>query len=183
MKKVLVLAMLISSTAFAGGFGGVEYGVRDGVNGDADARSIKVTVGTDLGSNTKLDLSLRQKTDTDYNLKDTRAEVGLTFAAPLFSGLSTYARVAAGEKFKTSTDYSYYSVEPGVKYKVTDALSVKAAWRYRDAFDTANADQTRTWRVGAEYALTKNYSVALGYDRVRGDSEYNAVNTALNFKF
>jgi len=62
-------------------------------------------------------------------------------------------------------------------------LTVKAGWRHRDALDNANADQTRSWRLGADYALTKNYSVAVGYDRVRGDSNYNAVNTSLNFKF
>ena len=183
MKKFFILAMLISGTAFAGGFGGVEYGMRDGVNGAADARATKVTVGTNLNDSTKIDFSLRQKTDTDNNLSDTRAEVGLTLSTPLFSGLSAYGRVAAGEKFKTSSDYGYYSVEPGIKYAVNNVLSVKAGWRYRDAFDSVNADQTRTWRVGAEYALTKNYAVALGWDRVRGDSEYNAINTALNFKF
>jgi predicted porin len=175
--------MLISSTAFAGGFGGVEYGARDGINGGADARAVKVTVGTSLNNNTKIDFSMRQKTDTDNNLSDTRAEAGLTLSAPLVQGLSVYGRVAGGQKFKTSADHAYYSIEPGVKYQLLDQLSIKAGWRYRDAFDNTNADQSRSLRLGAEYALTKNYAVAVGYDRVRGDSEYNAFTTALNFKF
>lgn len=183
MKKFLILAMLISSTAFAGGFGGVEYGYRDGVNGAADNQAVKVTVGTDLNKTFKADISMRQKLDTAENLNDTRLEAGLTGTVPVAAGLSLYTRGAAGQKFKTADNYAYYSVEPGIKYQVTDTLGVKLGWRYRDAFDAAKADQSRSWRVGADYALTKNYAVAVGYDQVRGDSNYNAVTTALNFKF
>jgi outer membrane autotransporter protein len=94
-----------------------------------------------------------------------------------------YGRGAVGEKFKTASNYTYYSVEPGVKYAVTPALSVKGGYRYRAATDSANADTTRTWRAGVEYAVNKNYFVGLGYDRVRGDSNYNATNVSVGFKF
>ncbi len=185
MMKFLALATaLAASTAFAGGFGSVEYSDRDGVNGAADARATKVTMGTDINQLLKADVSLRQKTNTDNDLSDTRLEAGLTATQAIGgTGLSLYSRGALGEKFKTSSNYTYYSVEPGVKYAVTPSLSVKAGWRYRAATDSANADTTRTWRVGAEYALSKNYFVGLGYDRVRGDSEYNATNVNVGFKF
>ena len=185
MKKFIALAVLaVSGAAFAGGFGSVEYGSRDGVDGNADARATKVTMGTDLNQTFKADLSLRQKADTDNNLSDTRFEGGLTGTVPTgVPGLSVYGRGAVGEKFKTSTNYSYYSVEPGIKYAVTPVLSVKAGYRYRAAMDSTNADTTRTYRLGAEYALTKNYFVGLGYDQVRGDSKYNATNVSVGFKF
>ena len=185
MKKLVILAsFLAASTAFAGGFGSVEYSDRDGVNGNADARATKVTMGTDINSMLKADISLRQKTNTSNDLSDTRLEAGLTATQPIGgTGLSVYGRGAVGEKFKTSTDYTYYSVEPGLKYAVTPALSVKAGYRYRAATDSVNADTTRTWRAGVEYAVTKNYFVGLGYDRVRGDSEYNATNFVVGFKF
>lgn len=184
MKKFIVLAMMaMSSAAFAGGFGAVEYSSRDGVDGTADARATKVTMGTDLNQTFKADFSLRQKTDTDNDLGDTRLEAGLTGTVPVANGLSAYGRLGMGEKFKSSTNYTYYSVEPGVKYAVTPELSVKAGYRYRAAMDSVNADTTRAWRVGAEYALTKNYFVGLGYDQVRGDSNYNATNVSVGFKF
>jgi hypothetical protein len=184
MKKFIVMAvMLATSSVFAGGFGAVEYSGRDGVDGNADARATKVTMGTDLNQTFKADFSLRQKTDNDNNLSDTRLEAGLTGTVPVAGGLSAYGRVALGQKFKSSVDYGYYSVEPGVKYAVTPALSVKAGYRYRAATDSVNADTTRTYRLGAEYALTKNYFVGLGYDQVRGDSKYNATNVSLGFKF
>lgn len=184
MKKFLAMAALLAaSTAFAGGFGAVEYSSRDGVGSTADARATKVTMGTDLNQTFKADFSLRQKTDTDNDLSDTRLEAGLTGTVPVAGGLSAYTRLGVGEKFKTATNYTYYSVEPGIKYAVTPSLSVKAGYRYRAATNSVNADTTNTWRVGAEYALTKNYFVGVGYDRVRGDSTYNATNVSVGFKF
>jgi opacity protein-like surface antigen len=184
MKKLFALAILaLSGAAFAGGFGAVEYSSRDGVNGAADARATKVTMGTDLNQTFKADFSLRQKTDTSNNLGDTRFEGGLTGTVPVAGSLSAYGRLGVGEKFKSATNYTYYSVEPGIKYAVTPDLSVKAGYRYRAATDSVNADTTRTYRLGAEYALTKNYFVGLGYDQVRGDSQYNATNFIVGFKF
>jgi len=185
MKKLVLLAVLLATTsAFAGGFGSIEYSDRDGVNGEADSRATKVTIGTDINNTLKADFSLRQKTNTSNDLSNTRMEGGLTATYPVgIKGLSAYSRGALGEKFGTSSNYTYYSIEPGVKYAVTPALSVKAGWRYRAATDSANADTTRTWRTGLEYALTKNYFVGLGYDRVRGDSDYNATNITVGFKF
>ena len=185
MKKIIAMAALSAAgTAFAGGSGAVEYSSRDGVDSTTDARATKVTMGTDINQMFKADFSLRQKTDTSNNLSDTRLEGGLTATQPVgATGLSVYGRGAVGEKFKTATNYTYYSVEPGIKYAVTPSLSVKAGYRYRAAMDSANADTTRTYRLGAEYALSKNYFVGLGYDSVRGDSDYNAANFSVGFKF
>ena len=185
MKKIIAMAALSAAgTAFAGGFGAVEYSSRDGVDSTTDARATKVTMGTDINQMFKADFSLRQKTDTSNNLSDTRLEGGLTATQPVgTTGLSVDGRGAVGEKFKTATNYTYYSVEPGIKYAVTPSLSVKAGYRYRAAMDSANADTTRTYRLGAEYALSKNYFVGLGYDSVRGDSDYNAANFSVGFKF
>ena len=150
MKKLFALAILaVSGAAFAGGFGAVEYSSRDGVDGGADARATKVTMGTDLNQTFKADFSLRQKTDTDNDLGDTRLEAGLTGTVPVATGLSAYGRLGMGEKFKSSTNYSYYSVEPGIKYAVTPELSVKAGYRYRAAMDSVNADTTLATISGA----------------------------------
>jgi opacity protein-like surface antigen len=183
LKFILLAALLASGVTFAGGFSAVEYSNRDGVNGNSDATAIKLTVGTSITDNLAADVSLRQKQDSSDKLKDNRLEGGLTFSAPSTLGLTPYLRTAVGEKYTTSTNYTYYSVEPGVKYAVTDSLSVKAGYRYRNAFSDTNADQTRAWRVGAEYALNKTYSLGLGYDQVRGDSEYNAINASVRMKF
>lgn len=185
MKKVIALATLLAATsAFAGGFGSVEYSSRDGVNGAADSDAVKVTVGTTLTNNVAVDLSSRfAKQDGVSTNNSTRLEAGVTGSMPLGNGVTLYTRGAVGEKYTSSDNFSYYSVEPGIKYQLTPALSAKVGYRYRDAFTNSNGDQTRTWRLGTEYALSKQYSVGLGFDRVRGDSEYNAVNVSLGIKF
>ena len=184
MRKFVILASLLaSSIAFAGGFGSVEYSSRDGVNGTADSSATKVTIGTDIASNVKLDVSLRQKTTQSTGLlSDNRLEGGLTVSQPV-GPVTAYVRGAMGQKYSTTGDFSYYSVEPGIKYQVYDLLTVKAGYRYRDAFTASNGDQTNTWRLGAEYMLGKNYVAGIGYDRVRGDSQYNAINASIGFKF
>lgn len=185
MKKFIAMATLLAaSTAFAQGFGSVEYGNRDGVDGGADSNSVKVTLGSKINENVSVDVSSRfAKQDGSTSNNTTRLEAGVTGTMPLASGFSIYTRGAVGERFTSTGDNSYYSVEPGIKYAVTPSLTTKVGYRYRDAFTSGNDDLTRAWRLGAEYALTKQYSVGVGYDRVRGDSNFNAVNLIVGMKF
>ena len=90
-------------------------------------------------------------------------------------GLKLGARLGLGEKFETSKDFSYYTIEPKAQYNLTDAFSVKTSWRYRNAFNDANDYQTRTWKAGFGYDVTKNDEVEVKYFQKRGDSETNGV--------
>jgi long-subunit fatty acid transport protein len=78
-----------------------------------------------------------------------------------------------------STATSYYSIEPGVNYKITDALTARVAYRYRDAFSSGVADRSDTARLGLSYALTKQDTIGLGYDVVKKDGAEKA--TTLNY--
>jgi len=185
MKKFIAMAtLLVASTAFAGGFGSVEYGSRDGVNGDANSNSVKLTLGKKINDNVSVDVSSRfAKQDETTSNNTTRLEAGVTGTMPLSAGFSVYTRGAVGERYTSTDNNSYYSVEPGIKYAVTPSLTTKVGYRYRDAFTSGNDDLTRAWRLGADYALNKQYSVGLGYDRVRGDSNFNAINLSVGMKF
>ena len=120
MKKLIVTAMfLAASTAFAQGFGGVEYSSRDGVDGTADSSAIKLTVGKKVNDTWSVDLSSRLKKEDNSNTNDTRLEAGVTASTSVGNGFSVYTRGAIGEKYKSSDNYAYYSIEPGVKYAVT----------------------------------------------------------------
>jgi outer membrane autotransporter protein len=183
-KLFFILAMLSVGVANANGFGALEYSGRSGVDGTADSTAYKVTIGTALTDNLKVDLSnqFRQNDGTNSN-NQTRLESGLTYIQPVAKNLTAYGRVAVGEKFTTTNDFAYYSIEPGVKYAVTPSLSVRAAYRYRNAFNGDNADRTNTFRLGTEYAISHKYTVGLGFDRLRGDTDYNATNVILGMKF
>lgn len=175
--------MLTAGLANAGGFGAVEYSSRDGVDGTADSTAYKVTIGTTLTDNLKVDLSNQFKQNDGTNTNSSRLETGLTYDQVLASKLTAYGRVAVGEKFTSTSDFAYFSVEPGIKYAVTPVWSVKAGYRYRNAFNGSNDDKTNTVRLGTEYAIAKNYTVGLGFDRVRGDTDYNAINVIAGIRF
>ena len=64
-------------------------------------------------------------------------------------------------------------MEPGIAIAVprVAGLTAKVGYRWRSAFDSsANGDQTNTMRYGVSYALSKNDTVGVRYDRVNGDS-------------
>ena len=124
MKKFIALALaLAAGTAFAGGFGSITYGNNDGVNGEANSKSYKVTAGFDLTDAIKVDVSNQLKAADSTTDNGNRLEAGVTYTQPIVAGLSGYGRVGLGQKYKSTGDFSYYSVEPGVKYAVNDALT------------------------------------------------------------
>jgi opacity protein-like surface antigen len=189
MKKLVMLALVaLSGAAFAGGFGSVDYTAANGVNGNTDSNLVRVMVGTDVTDSIKVDVSQLQKTaDSGNAIKIDRTELAGTYSTPIATGLTGYVRAGIGEKYFTKSDsnFSYYTVEPGVKYAVTPNLTAKVGYRYRAAMDSANSDTTRTWRTGLEYAVTKNYSVNVGYDQSRGlaNETSNNVSVGLGVRF
>ena len=99
----------------------------------------------------------------------------------VYPDLKLGARLGVGEYFNgvntsgNSVDFGYYTVEPKASYALTEKLSALTSWRYRNAFsDTVNY-QTRTWKVGAGYAVTKQDEVEVKYFSKRGDYNTNGV--------
>lgn len=186
MKKFIAMAALLAAgTAFAGGFGSVTYGDNQGVGSEGNSKSYTVKAGVDLTDSIKLDASSQTKSADTATDNGSRVEGGVTYSQPIVGALSGYGRVGLGQKYTSSENHSYYNVEPGIKYAVNNALSVKLGYRFQDATDNTahTGEQTRTWRTGAEYALTKNYFVGVGYDRTRGDSKYDSYTATVGFKY
>jgi long-subunit fatty acid transport protein len=74
-----------------------------------------------------------------------------------------------------TVDFGYYTVEPKAEYAITQKLSALASYRFRDSFSDSQAYLTRTAKVGAGYAVTKNDLVEVKYFEKRGDSSTNGV--------
>jgi len=187
MKKILIatlFALVSAAPAFADSFASMSYRFEDPVGGAANRQGYQVNFGTDVVKGLKADV-FSESLFTDGNgANQTRLELGLTPSVDFNYGITAYARVAAGEKFIPGDKFAYYSVEPGVKYAVSPALAVKVGYRFRDAFDpTANADLTRTWKLGAEYSVSKTQAVIFGIDRARGDSDYTGANVGYLVRF
>lgn len=95
--------------------------------------------------------------------------------------LSVGARLGVGEVLNgvnqagKTVDFSYYTVEPKAEYMLTDKLSALVSFRFRDSFSDANEYQTRTWKAGFGYDITKKDLVEVKYFQKRGDYDSNGV--------
>jgi len=175
MKKIFaILALAITSTAFAAS---VTVEAQDVNNKTGnDQTTIGLGVKHNFTNTFAGDISFSNTQTNSTNALGTRLEAGVTGTVPLFGSVSGYTRVALGEKYSNTTSYSYYSIEPGVSMPV-GPVTVKVGYRFRDAVDNGvnTSEETGTARLGVSYALTKNDSIGLGYDRVRGDSDQKIV--------
>ena len=185
MKKTLALFGFLAFASLAmadGNYASVKAEYRNGRDNSQDATAYGLTVGQNINKYLDGEVYARVKSNEDRT-NNTRAEVALVGKYAIDPKLSVYTRGAVGQMFTGTTNDSYWSVEPGVKYAVTSNLDVKAGVRFRDAFTNNYADSTRTYRLGSEYAFTKTSSVILGYDRSLGDSKYDALSIGYGIKF
>jgi hypothetical protein len=175
MKKILaILAVAISGTAFAADSVTVES---QRINNAGAAAQQQYVLGVKKQfSGFAGDLAFSNAQTEGTNALSTRIEAGATVAGPV--GL--YARVATGQKYSNTADFSYYSIEPGIAAAVPGVagLTAKAGFRWRSAYDSANNDQTHTARYSLAYAVSKIDTVAVKYDRVNGDSNQKIVSVA-----
>lgn len=175
MKKILaILAVAISGTAFAADSVTVES---QRINNAGAAAQQQYVLGVKKQfSGFAGDLAFSNAQTEGTNALSTRIEAGATVAGPV--GL--YTRVATGQKYSNTADFSYYSIEPGIAVAVPGVagLTAKAGFRWRSAYDSANNDQTHTARYSLAYAVSKNDTVAVKYDRVNGDSNQKIVAVA-----
>jgi hypothetical protein len=182
MKKLLaILAMATAGTVFAGSFT-VEGQKIDSLT-SANQKQYSLSVKENITKEIAGDVSFSNTTTDGTGALTTRLEGGLTGTTQQVGPVIGYVRVAAGQRYSNTADFSYYSVEPGVMIPMGN-FTGKIGYRYRSAFDsTANGDQTNTWRAGLSYALTKKDAVGVRFDQVRGDSKQDvwAVNYTRSF--
>jgi hypothetical protein len=174
MKKIFaILALAITGSAFAGSFTLESQNVNN--VSSADQQTLQLTVKHDFNNTFAGDVAFGNTQTNGTNALTTRLETGVTATAPLFGSVKGYTRVGYGLKYSNTADFGYYSVEPGITMPI-GPLTAKVGIRYRSAIDSsANNDQTHTTRASLAYAMTKNDSVAIGYDRVTGDSDQKVV--------
>lgn len=196
MNQTLIAAVLAASAITAqaaqpvtatDSFVHGQYVYRDSIAGQSDdpnRQGVNLTVGRNVGYGVTLDGGLQVRNENGSNGRDTtRLETGATYQYGLTQDIALYTRGALGYKLTDQEDSTYYSVEPGVKFQLTQPLNVRVAYRYRTAFADSIADKTNTLRVSTEYALNKTQVVTFGVDRFYGDSETLGVNAGYVVKF
>ena len=186
MKKILaILALTISGSVFAGSIS-FEGQSLDGHSGSADQKNFNMTARGAINDTFTAHAQVSTTQTNSTNAVSTRLETGITGAVGLFGPVNGYTTVAIGEAYKSAGNFAYYSVEPGITAPIgTTGLTARLGYRYRTAFNNENVnnDTTQTARVGLSYAITKQDSVGVRYDKVTGDTKQNgyAVNYTRSF--
>lgn len=167
MKKFLVLVVLLAAgIANAGEYMSLEY--TDETNRQTQVPNIKtgVIVGTKDGVNDySLKMETAQKEFGNGSISETiEARYKRNFDMFYLGG-------RLGEKVTSSTHFSYYALDAGVKIPLNDRFTGDIGYRYRNAFDTANNYQSDRIYLGIGYALTNKDSVGIRWMRSWGDDE------------
>jgi long-subunit fatty acid transport protein len=184
MKKVLVTAALVAVTGLVNAASvTVEGQVQTGERGARDSTNYELSVKESINKTFTVDVGFTAYQQDGTKALSDRLEAGITGTRPV-GPVSAYTRVAVGEKFTNGANFGYYSVEPGVVYNFTDKLSGKVGYRFRNGFgDNGNLDTTHTARAGVSYAVTKQDTVGVRYDQVRGDTFNHSFNLAYTRSF
>jgi len=174
MKKIIAILALATSTLAMADSINFETQSVQGV-GTTDSTAYRMLYTHNVNKQVNADFSISQtQSDTASLAIGTRIEGGVSYRYPIVGKLTGGIRVGIGEKFSTKGNATYYAVEPSVAMPV-GPVNVRVGYRYRSAVDTDNGDQTRTARLNISYPLTKQDSVAVGYDHMRGDSNQNVI--------
>jgi hypothetical protein len=110
------------------------------------------------------------------NKISSRIDIGAIPKMNLYGPINGYTRIALGEKLSTSGNFDYYAVEPGVRSTLGYGFWGQVGWRFRTPFNVANNDTTRTWRTSLNYDVTKQDTVGIRLDNMRGDQNQNIYN-------
>lgn len=184
MKTAFLIAALLTSTvAMADGhYAGIKVEARDGQEGADDSTAVGLTLGKTFTPTLSGEVYTRTKWDDGQDSNNTRIEGALTVSIPLAGRWSWYTRPAVGEKFVSGNQYTYWSIEPGIKFRLAPAWSLRTGLRFRDSFGE-QAEQTHTYRFAAEYRWTDTSTLSLGLDQQQGVSEHRAVGVGFTQRF
>ena len=170
VKAVLLVGLMAVGSAMAQGYASLEYS--DESNRLTGAENIKE--GLVIGN----------KADgVDYSIKmeNSQTEIGsgsisqaLEVRAKKSLG-ALYVGARLGERITSSTHFSYYAIDSGVKFPLFAGLTGDVGARYRNAFEANKLYETVRGHVAVGYALTKQDSVAVRWSRSWGDEEKDAV--------
>ena len=188
MKKIItvaiavVLTLPLQAVEKAGYYAGVKLGVEESNTGGSDSTKWAMTFGKHINNYIDAELYTRTK-DKEKGGNDTRLEAAVIGKYKLTDDLSTYLRAGVGNKYTRNDDFGYWTVEPGVKYKLNNDWSVKAGVRFRDAFETDRKQNDHTYKLGVGYKVASDTTLDVGYDWKRGDSDANSFGVGLKFEF
>ena len=165
-----VASLLVTGSALAAGYATYEYSEEENRATDATNIANAVVVG------------VKAAEGWDYSLKANTSQTALG-SGSISSGLEVRARKSLGafylggrlgERITSSTHFSTYAIDAGVKFPLAAGFTGDVGGRYRNAFESGKAYETQRAHATVAYALTKQDSVAVRFSRSYGDEEKDA---------
>ena len=188
MKKIFaILALAASASAFAGSGVSFEFERERGTaSPNTMSNTIKVAPYYKFDNGIKADIQFGGSRDDgqvsgNNNALENTVEARAQKLYEVYPGLHLGARLGVGQVLNgtnsagKTVDFGYYTVEPKAEYMITPQLSALASYRFRNGFSDSDNYLTRTAKVGAGYAVTKNDLVEVKYFQKRVDSSTNGV--------
>jgi hypothetical protein len=186
--KLLVASALLASSSVVLAQTSATISLQDRTL-DSNKQTVSVTqlqVRTRLIDNLDGDVSMNEAKNNTTNSVTLRKELGLVTGYNLTDFAKVTLRAATGIKDVSGKEgIYYYSVEPGLNIKTpVDGLTARVAYRYRNAYDTANLDELQTMRYALSYDLTKKDRITLQYDNAfSGTTTYKQTGIAYTRSF
>lgn len=178
IAAALFVAVTTTSAVAAGGYATLDY------QDESNRQTGKENINTGLAVGSKVG-------DVDYSIKmaNSQTELGsgsinqaLELRARKNFG-TVYVGGRLGERITSSTHFSYYAVDSGVKFPVVAGFTADVGARYRNAFESGKLYETTRGHVAMSYALTKQDSVAVRWSRSWGDDKKDSVQMAYRRSF
>jgi hypothetical protein len=168
MKKLIVAVALAvaSMQASAGAFITLEGEYENSNNKTNNATTAlniipgyKITDGALKG--VTIDLKNQIADKIDQHSVSSQIEPRIKYEQEVYPGLTAWGRLGIGEKITNGANYGFYTIEPGITYKVTDKVSLSLSDKYKDAFSDGKAAQTNQVYVGGSYKATDVDTIGL----------------------
>lgn len=185
MKKFFAVVLAVAAFGITSvqaedqkNFGKVELEFND-VDGNGDnVNQVNFQLGREVAPGIKLDGRVETTRSTDHAILNDRIEIGATYSLGWFN-----IRGAVGERFDDNNDFSYYAIEPGVRFDLNKEWAIISSYRYRDAFENDKTEETHRVKFGAEYSLSKTTYLEVSAARSWGDAQFNTFQVGYGFKF
>ena len=175
MKKVLaILAVAFASTAFAGGYAGIEYEDQDGRGSTSDSVGTAVILGYKDGSTSYSGKVSSSKPSWGLGNISNQYEARIKHKYSVMN-VNPYLGLRLGERVNSTSHFTYYAVDTGVVVPLSRTFDMDVSYRYRNAFDTDNNFQTNRFGIEGVYKVTNKDSLGLRYAQSYGDSESNSL--------
>ena len=170
IKLVAVSFLFSAGAALAQGYASLEYSDESNRLTGAENINHGLVVGSKMSG-------------VDYSIKmaNSQTELGsgsITQALEVRAKKSfgaLYFGSRLGERITSSTHFSYYAIDSGVKFPLIAGFTADVGARYRNAFEADKLYETVRGHVAVGYALTKQDSIAVRWSRSSGDEEKDAV--------